>query len=237
MPVILSQFHNHLKEPVYTQTMCIKTVLFDLDDTLYPCDTGLWEALGERMTIYMRDQLHIPEDQIHPLRVKYYGEYGTTLKGLQKFYGVKAEDYLTYVHDVDVTHYINADPDLREMLINIPTNKVIFTNADQGHAKRVTAALGISDCFDQVVDVIRMDPYCKPFPQAYDKVMEIIGDPNPSHYLLLDDFTRNVEAAIKAGMQAILVKQKGEIPAGIRRIQRIHELPNVWNPQTGEFHD
>ena len=185
----------------------------------------------------MRDQLHIPEDQILPLRKQYYAEFGTTLKGLQKYYGVEAEEYLTFVHNVDVTQFIHVDPTLRQMLVEIPKRKIIFTNADSGHASRVTSALGIADCFEQIVDVVRMCPFCKPFPQAFEKVMEIIGDPEPAHYLLLDDFIHNIEAASQLGMSAVLVKPGGEIPAGMRRIRRIHDLPTIWNSQTGEFYD
>jgi pyrimidine 5'-nucleotidase len=216
--------------------MCITTILFDLDDTLYPGDTGLWDELGERMNVYMRDYVHIPEGQIHDLRVKYYAEYGTTLKGLERFYGVKAEDYLAYVHDVDVTKFIHADPGLRDLLQTISLRKVIFTNADQGHAQRVTRALGVDDCFEQIVDVLRMEPYCKPFPQAYDKVMEILGDPEPCHYLLLDDAVRNIESALNAGMNAILVNPCDDRPERMRRINCIHDLPAVLDPTTGEYH-
>ena len=69
--------------------MCVKTILFDLDDTLYPSDCGLWDVLSERMSIYMRERLNIPEEQIHPLRMQYYSEYGTTLKGLVRFYDIQ----------------------------------------------------------------------------------------------------------------------------------------------------
>lgn len=218
--------------------MSVKTILFDLDDTLYPPTSGLWKALSDRMTVYMRDILHIPEDEIDALRARYYSEYGTTLKGLEKFYGVKAKDYLEFVHDVKVSDYVQPDPHLRELLLSLPVNRTIFTNADRGHASRVTDALGITDCFNQVIDVMRVEPYCKPFPQAFTRVMEILDDPDPAHYLLVDDFIKSIRVAQDIGMQAIWVhKISQETETNhVKRIDGIHDLPAVWDIEHGGFH-
>lgn len=216
--------------------MCVKTILFDLDDTLYPSDCGLWDVLSERMSIYMRERLNIPEDQIHPLRMQYYTEYGTTLKGLVKFYDIQPADYLGFVHDVDVRQYIQPDPKLKSMLDEIQLNKVIFTNANMEHAKRVTEALGIQDCFSQIVDVEQVDPHCKPFSPAFEKTMQIVGDLDPTHYLFIDDFIKNVRTARSVGMNAIYLYTHGEIPTDIPTMRTIHELPQKIHFSTGEIY-
>jgi putative hydrolase of the HAD superfamily len=215
--------------------MPIKTILFDLDETLYPSNTGLWEVMRDRMGVYMRDCIHIPEDQINPIREMYYEQFGTTLRGLERDYGVHAEDYLAYVHNVQVQNFIKPDPALKNILDEIPQRKIIFTNADIQHTQRVTTALGVTDCFCQVVDVMQMAPYCKPFPQAFDLVMKVVGDPDPSHYLLIDDSARNIETAIQYGMQSILVDERETQCIDCPKIKNIHELFSVWNAKTGEF--
>ena len=63
--------------------MRFTTLFFDLDDTLYPNSTGLWIAIKERMNMYMREQLGIPEKDVPQLREQYFKMYGTTLRGLQ----------------------------------------------------------------------------------------------------------------------------------------------------------
>ena len=63
--------------------MRFTTIFFDLDDTLYPSETGLWHAIKERMNSYMRERMHFPEDQIATVREKYFLQYGTTMRGLQ----------------------------------------------------------------------------------------------------------------------------------------------------------
>jgi putative hydrolase of the HAD superfamily len=216
--------------------MCVKTILFDLDDTLYPSDCGLWDVLSERMSIYMRERLNIPEEDIHPLRMKYYTEYGTTLKGLVRFYGIQPADYLDFVHNVDVKQYIQPDPGLKNMLDEIHLNKVIFTNANLDHAKRVTDALGIQDCFSQMIDVEQLEPHCKPFSGAFEKTMQIVGDPEPAHYLFIDDFIKNVRTARDLGMKVLLLNYRGEVFDDLPAIQTIHELPRKINFTTGELY-
>lgn len=217
--------------------MSVKIVLFDLDDTLYPCETGIWPVLADRICAYMQTKLNIPTENIQTIRDQYFHQYGTTLKGLEKHYGVDPVEYLTYVHDIDVRRYVLPDPALNDLLAQIPQTKVICTNADQGHSNRVMQALGVQSHFTQVVDVLRMAPYCKPAPEAFQKVIEVLGDPDPSHYLLVDDSQRNVESARRVGMQAVLVRT-GCLPGdGIQQIDRVHDLFKVWDPQTGCFHD
>lgn len=188
------------------------------------------------MSRFMQERLHIPDDQVADLRENYYHEYGTTLKGLEIHYAVDPVEYLTYVHDVDVTSFIQPDPKLQTLLDAIPQEKIICTNSDQAHTQRVTSALGIADRFDRVVDVLQMAPYCKPAPESFLKMIQIAGDPSASHYLLLDDSLRNVESARDVGLYAVLVRGGCTCPEGIPQIERIHDLPRIWNPETGRFH-
>ncbi|HXF85824.1 MAG TPA: hypothetical protein VNK49_10600 [Anaerolineales bacterium] len=96
--------------------MRFSTIFFDLDDTLYPASTGLWEALKERMSLYMRERVGIPENEVPILREQYFKMYGTTLRGLQIRHGVDAEDYLAFVHDVPVEDYLKPDPIQRQII-------------------------------------------------------------------------------------------------------------------------
>ena len=77
--------------------MKFTTIFFDLDDTLYPSSTGLWHAIKERMTIYMRDRMSFDPVEIPRLREKYYLQYGTTLRGLQANHDIDVGDYLAFV--------------------------------------------------------------------------------------------------------------------------------------------
>jgi putative hydrolase of the HAD superfamily len=125
--------------------MQITTIFFDLDDTLYPARVGLWKAIKERMNDYMRRHLDIPENEIPPLREKYFLQYGTTLRGLQAHHNIDTQEYLAYVHDLPLRDYLIPDPDQRSIIASLQTRNLIFTNADLPHAQRVLAQLGLRD--------------------------------------------------------------------------------------------
>ena len=127
--------------------MAITHILFDLDETLYPPDTGLWPVLGDRMNKYIHTRLGIPAEEVEELRERYFHTYGTSLRGLQVDYGVDANEYLDFVHEVEVPKYIRVDQRLNELLNSIALDKIIFTNANKAHTLRVFSALGLKNIF------------------------------------------------------------------------------------------
>lgn len=207
--------------------MKIRHLLFDLDETLYPPNTGLWPVLGGRMNTYIHAKLGIPEDEVEDLRESYFQTYGTSLRGLQTNFDIDANEYLEYVHDVCVSDFIQPDETLQHILAELSGNKVVFTNASRAHAQRVMDALGVGSFFSQIIDVIDMAPYCKPQPEAFRTAMNLVNDPNPAHYLLLDDSLRNVQTARENGMAAILVSPTGFTLDHIPQSYSIHGIMEV----------
>ncbi len=93
--------------------------------------------------------------------------------------------------------------------------------------------LAIGDCFDGVIDVWALEPYCKPQPEAYQRALEIVGVARPQDCALLEDSPGNLKTAREMGFYTILVNERGEAEAGQRVIADIHELPlaapELWN--------
>jgi len=184
--------------------MRFSTLFFDLDDTLYPSSTGLWMAIKERMNIYMRDRLGIPEQDVPKLREQYFKMYGTTLRGLQARHNADAQDFLAFVHDLPLKDYLTPNPVLREVIASLPNRKLIFTNADVPHARRVLAALQLDDLFETIVDVNAVAPYCKPMPESFAIAQELADEPDPRKCVMIDDLPRTTRAALDVGMASIL---------------------------------
>ena len=184
--------------------MRFTTIFFDLDDTLYPPDAGLWHAIKERMNKYMRERMHFPEDQIATIREKYFLQYGTTLRGLQANHKIDTDDFLAYVHDLPLKEYLTPNPTLRSVIASLPTRNLIFTNADIHHAKRVLTTLELTDLFDTIVDVNSVAPYCKPMPESFAIAMKIAGETDPSKCVMIDDIHSTTRAAHEAGLFSIL---------------------------------
>jgi putative hydrolase of the HAD superfamily len=207
--------------------MPFSTIFFDLDDTLYPASSGLWQIIKERMNLYMHQTLGIDLDTIPTLRERYFREYGTTLRGLQAHYPVNIDEYLSFVHDIPIQNYLHPDENLQHMLQALTFRKLIFTNADAAHARRVLAALGLENCFDAIVDIKIVNPYCKPMQQAFKIALEIAGEPDPRRCILLDDLPGTTRAARALGLYAILFGQNGFHPDANATLDRLTDLPEL----------
>ena len=209
------------------------TFFFDLDGTLYPNNNGLWEVIGSRMNLYMVEQIGIPEENVSNLRKDYYQKYGTTLRGLQIHHQVNADEYLTFVHDLPLEGYLHPQPVLRELLLGLPQNRWIFTNADSDHASRVLSILGLFDCFNGIIDIRKIDFVCKPNPDAYYKAIEIAGNPTEKNCIMIDDSERNLVTANEIGLATILVSDSGNsnprIDFNVTNLLGLQrEVPGLW---------
>ncbi len=190
----------------------VTTFLIDLDDTIYPASSGVWELVRGRLETYLRDRLGFDPLVIPQLRERLFSTYGTTLRGLQQEFSVDTDDYLNFVHDVQVEEYLTADSKLRSVLASFNQTKFIFTNANRRHARRVLSALGVSDLFAGIIDIVDLAPFCKPQVEAYQFAMQRCGEPDPSKILMIDDSSRNLVAAQHLGMQVIRVGEPNSDP-------------------------
>ncbi|MEB2333438.1 MAG: pyrimidine 5'-nucleotidase [Anaerolineaceae bacterium] len=184
--------------------MRFTTLFFDLDDTLYPNSSGLWQAIKERINIYMVERLGISESDSPALREQYFKMYGTTLRGLQARHNVNVEDYLAFVHDLPLQDFLAPNPIQRDAIASLPQRKLIFTNADANHARRVLAALQLDDLFDSIIDVQAVAPYCKPMPESFAIAQDLADEPDPRKCVMIDDLPRTTRAALETGMASIL---------------------------------
>jgi pyrimidine 5'-nucleotidase len=213
--------------------MSYKTFFFDLDGTLYSNDNGLWDVIGSRMNQFMVEQIGIPDENVSELRRVYFRRYGTTLRGLQIHHQVNADEYLAYVHDLPLEKYLNPQPVLRELLLGLPQNRWIFTNADSEHASRVLSALGLLDCFIGIIDIRKIDFICKPNPDAFYKAIEIAGNPNEKNCIMVDDSERNLFTANEIGLATILISDSSDSNTRVDfnvtdLLELPGEVPELW---------
>ncbi len=211
------------------------TLLIDLDDTIYPYSSGVWDAISLRMEQYMHERLNIPVPEIPALRKHLYQTYGTTLRGLQATRHVDEREYIDYVHDVPLDRLLLPDPALRDVLLHYPQRKFIFTNADRKHASRVVKQLGLEDCFAGTIDIYDIAPYCKPMPETFQTALRLSGEARPEQCIFIDDSPRNLSAARALGFFTVQVgppKPGYQHPPGNSHCQiaRLIDLPDVLSP-------
>jgi pyrimidine 5'-nucleotidase len=205
----------------------ISTIFFDLDDTLYPSSSGLSLKIKERIGIYMQERLNIPAGEMQSLRRKYFEQYGTTLRGLQANYNIDMPDFLAYVHDLPLREYIQPNPALHAVLRDLPVKKLIFTNADIHHARRVLQVLELEQFFEGIVDVVALEPFCKPMPESFGIALAAAGETDPSRCVMIDDLPRTTRAARDIGLFSILFGQQESSPDANATLSEWSGLPEL----------
>lgn len=184
--------------------MRITNSFIDLDDTIYPSKSGIWQLIKSRVYLFMEQKYGIPYDEAILLSRQYVNDYGTTYKGLCKYHTIDEDEYFNFVHDVPIEEYLTYDSNLVKALENIPGNKYILTNATSPHARRVLNKLNVAHYFNGIIDIKDMAPYCKPAPEAFKKALTIAGEDDPTHCLFVDDLENNTNGAMKLGFHSIL---------------------------------
>jgi putative hydrolase of the HAD superfamily len=201
-------------------------ILFDLDNTLYSAEQDVGYLVGSRITRYMIEVAGIPLDEVDDLRHSYWKRYGLTMLGLVRHHGVDPEDYLSWVHDVDIAAILRPDPELCRALQSLPLRRAIFTNSTVDHSKRVLNALGLDGTFEEIFD-IRVAGYLpKPCPEPYHAVLDRLGI-SASGCIMVDDSPDNLKTAKDLGMGTILVGQKTSSPWIDVAVQEAVEVPQA----------
>ncbi len=213
--------------------MNFTTLFFDLDDTVYPASTGLWQAIRQRITDFMRERMDLSPGEVSYYQKKYLETYGTTLRGLQIHHQVDTDDFLNYVHDLPLDEYLFPAPQLGKMLASLPQRRWIFTNADRAHARRVLSALEIEPAFDGIIDIRAVDFVSKPNDESFQKAMAIAGETVPARCAFFDDSPRNTSAAGRLGLFTVLIGKNGGSQAADVSIPELKDLrehlPRLWS--------
>ena len=76
----------------------------------------------------------------------YYKRYGTTMRGLMTEHGLKPDDYLEFVHQIDHSP-LTPNPALGAALEKLPGRKLILTNGTRKHADAVMKRLAVAPAF------------------------------------------------------------------------------------------
>lgn len=202
------------------------TLFFDLDNTLYPADCGLWEAIGGRIESFLKNEIKMQEEEITAFRLHCREKYGTALQGLKHLYQVDDTYYLKYVHDVNLSDYLKPDGRLTALLDALPQRKIVLTNSDINHARKVLTYLGVEPYFEMVIDVNRLSPYVKPQKESFSKALELAGLDSADGCVFMDDHLPSVQTAAQMGFLGILVGQapESDYPYQIADIYRLPEI-------------
>jgi putative hydrolase of the HAD superfamily len=191
----------------------VDTWVFDLDNTLYPHHVNLWQQVDERIRDYIADFLKIGREEAFRLQKDYYKRYGTSMRGLMTEHGMKPDDFLDFVHQVDHSP-LRPNPPLGAAIEQLPGRKLILTNGTRSHADAVLARLQLDRHFEDVFDIVAGELEPKPSPAVYDRFLKAHGV-KAERAAMFEDLARNLAVPHRLGMTTVLV-----VPENTREVFR-----------------
>jgi putative hydrolase of the HAD superfamily len=191
----------------------VDTWVFDLDNTLYPHHVNLWQQVDARIGEFVAGWLKVSPQEARRIQKDYYRRYGTTMRGMMTEHGVRADDFLAYVHRIDHSP-LQPNPAMGAAIAGLPGRKLILTNGSTDHVEAVLARLGIADHFHGVFDIIAAELEPKPAPQTYQRFLAL-HQVDPGRSAMFEDLARNLEIPHRLGMTTVLV-----VPDGTQAVVR-----------------
>ena len=108
----------------------IKYWLFDLDNTLYSGDSKVFDQVDKKMSKFISDKLNVSIEEAKKIQKNYFHEYNTTLNGMIKNHDIDANEFLEFVHDVNLD-FLKKDEFLGNQINKLNGKKIIFTRSSR----------------------------------------------------------------------------------------------------------
>ena len=185
-----------------------KYLLLDLDGVCYGSHNGypldkVFGMISNRMTLFIKEKLNLNDKEAKELQTNYFYKYNTSLNGLMLNHNVIGEEFLKFVHDVDIS-FMKEDKVMRNELKQLDMEKFIFTNGSAEHAKNILTHLGVYDLFgrEKIFDIQDGGYVPKPEAKTFDKMVNKFGI-NPKETIYIEDIARNLSIGYERGCTTV----------------------------------
>jgi len=186
----------------------MKYLLLDLDGVCYGSHNGyplekVFGLVSKRMTLFIQEKLGLDEKKAKELQTNYFYKYNTSLNGLMLHHNVIGDEFLKYVHDIDIS-FMKEDKIMRNELENLNMEKFIFTNGSAEHAQNILTRLGIYDLFgkEKVFDIKDAGYVPKPEAQTFDLMIKKFGI-KPKETIYIEDIAKNLSTGFEKGCTTV----------------------------------
>lgn len=183
-----------------------KVWLFDLDNTIYSPTTKIFDQIDQRMKLFISKKLSISENDAFILQKKFYHKYGTTLYGLMKNYELDPDEFLNFVHDIDLSK-LKKNSVLFKKINNLPGSKIIYTNGEKNYAEKVLKSLGVSNLFKSIWDIKKSKFIPKPEMSPLKNLLSTNKIDNSS-CVYFEDIEKNLRPAHQLGITTVHITDK-----------------------------
>ena len=186
----------------------MKYLLLDLDGVCYGKHNKyylekVFGLVSQRMTMFISERLKIDMEEAKKLQTDYFYKYNTSLNGLMIHHDIPPEEFLKYVHAIDLS-FMKEDKIMRSELEKLDMEKFIFTNGSAEHAKNILTHLGVYDLFgrDKVFDIKDAGYVPKPEAQTFDLMVKKFGL-NPKETIYIEDIAKNLSIGYERGCATV----------------------------------
>ena len=179
------------------------TWIFDLDNTLYSADSGIFQQVSDLMGKFVSKHLNMDISEAKKIQSKYYKQHGTTLRGMMDNHGVDPDEFLEEVHNLDYS-IVGPNYKLNEALDKLKGRKIIYTNANQKHVDNVLLRLELTNKFDEIYDIKMASYIPKPAIEPYKKLIEKFNI-DPQYSIMFDDIAKNLVPAKNVGFTSVWI--------------------------------
>lgn len=211
--------------------MIIKTIIFDLDGTLYPRTSSLYQSMSASIRRWFQNQLRMNDSDFGNYFEQMKLAYPSPLEAIQVL-GFSVDSFHSEVFGgLHPKQHLAPDQKLRLMLNSLPVEKFIVTLASHEHVVNVLKALDVESCFsDIIVPGSGWDTTSK-F-GAYEVVRKQGGWKTEDVYIVGDDIRIDLMEACAAGYRCISVFGGAQWP-DVERIESIYELETIIRKSLG----
>ena len=186
----------------------IETWIFDLDNTLYPASCRLFDQIHALMTRFIVERLDLSPEAAFVLQKTYFRVHGTTLRGLMTVDRIDPDDFLAYVHEIDLS-CVPPDPVLVAALAALPGRKIVHTNGSVRHAERLLEHLGVAGSFCGIVDIAAAGYEPKPGLAGYYELLRR-HQVTPTAAIMFEDIAKNLVPAAALGMTTAWIRGQAD---------------------------
>ncbi len=186
----------------------MKYLLLDLDGVCYGKHNNyslekVFGQVSKRMTSFISERLKIDLNEAKQLQTDYFYKYNTSLNGLMIHHAIPPQEFLKYVHSIDLS-FMKEDKVMRKELENLDMEKFIFTNGSAEHAENILTHLGIYDLFgrDKVFDIQDGSYIPKPEAKTFDLMVKKFGI-NPKETIYIEDIAKNLSIGYERGCTTV----------------------------------
>ena len=181
----------------------ISTWIFDLDNTLYSADSGIFQQVHTLMSKFVSAHLNIDIKKATELQRKYYRQHGTTLRGLMDNHNVDPDHFLSEVHQLDYS-IVGPNFKLNRELKKLKGRKIIYTNANRQHANDILIRLELTTMFDEIFDIKTANYIPKPEASPYEQIISEFNI-DPITTIMFDDIAKNLVPAKNVGFASVWI--------------------------------